>query len=598
MATSPFGFSGTGKQAAPPRPRPQYNPTPGPNASMDDVRTHRLKRLVPQNTWEFFGGQSQHPDAAQANQLRSLVDRPSPMNLPTGPYQGAQDSGFMEQQGQLPGPRPQPQQTYPTSLQGPAPPPSPGLFQKPTAPGQTSTMINPSPETQMGLQMAAAGGLKAQPGPQGTGTYPVTQVNSQNDALRQQVEGYEKRAANRPDAGQNVTLAALGPPKPLDPSRSLAPADMQPRNVSPVNYQDQARTQFGAHLPGYEPIPGMSRPAASSASVGPATQEKVDRIFGAGKKIVVDGQIRNAPGTERNGPGRLSDGSIAWSPVTTRHNKNLSSKEQAAVDAAQAAAAERFGTDAAPGPNQLAQIARDKRAATPQGQAVAANAANRGQQRRERIAMRKNPAVARNIFFADQERQMQGLRNQGAIGVAEQNARGDISRIGGQEALQRERLNIARQQAGLPLAQSPGTPPPTQSPLDENTPTSAEYSRMAPDEKAAVKANLPKATQERLDAQQNRGGFIDRLLGVSPINQPNQAPVVPSAEGLPWFDARSLNQYNPLWRVAGAMVNTPEFNNPNHQAASEIANEDLQDRPGDSPGMKRLKAQLRAKRGL
>ena len=192
---------------------------------------------------------------------------------------------------------------------------------------------------------------------------------------------------------------------------------------------------------------------------------------------------------------------------------------------------------------------------------------------------------------------MQGLRNQGAIGVAEQNARGDISRIGGQEAIQRERLNIARAQAGLPQLQAPGSTPPPQSPLDENVPTQAEYNNLQPDEKEAVKASLPVATRERLDAQQNRGTFLSRLLGFSPINQPNQAPVMTGGVGMQHPLISQVNEYMPWQRAAAAMVNTPEFSNA-LPGSRPIPPADLQDKPGDSPSMKRLKAQQRAKRGL
>lgn len=90
---------------------------------------------------------------------------------------------------------------------------------------------------------------------------------------------------------------------------------------------------------------------------------------------------------------------------------------------------------------------------------VVANAKERRALRQERIAQKKNPGVANRFFGNQQDLAMQGLRNQGALGVAQENAKGDIARNEAQVAHQNAVLGLKRQELGLPGSEAIPTGP-------------------------------------------------------------------------------------------------------------------------------------------
>jgi hypothetical protein len=133
---------------------------------------------------------------------------------------------------------------------------------------------------------------------------------------------------------------------------------------------------------------------------------------------------------------------------------------------------------------------------------VTANAKERRALRQERIAQKANPGVANRFFGNQQELAMQGLRNQGALGVAQENAKGDIARNEALAKFQQAQLAIRAAEAGVPnpLGGPGGTAAPkpaTEAPKGSG----AELAGQPDDVVKATLEGLPPETQKRVLAE-------------------------------------------------------------------------------------------------
>lgn len=264
----------------------------------------------------------------------------------------------------------------------------------------------------------------------GFGLTPPKTIHPQNQNLLDISGGMRaRRSARAANPGPNQTVAGMAPP-PANPLGLRMPPTTQG-----INFQDQARTQFGL------PTSAGSGATPNLMGGGSAFGGAAVRPVG-GRPTFVDAQPVGpyTPPTRSPGIPRL---------------KNRLSPEQLAKNAESTKAARKASFDL--------------RHAN-----VVANAKERRALRQERIAQKKNPQVANRFFGNQQELAMQQLKNQGAIGVAEQNARGEIA---GKEALANFRnaqLDVEKAKAGIMPAQSPTGPAAAPLPgLETSTATSA-----------------------------------------------------------------------------------------------------------------------------
>jgi hypothetical protein len=107
---------------------------------------------------------------------------------------------------------------------------------------------------------------------------------------------------------------------------------------------------------------------------------------------------------------------------------------------------------------------------------------------------KQKPGVANRFFGSQQDLAMQGLRNQGALGVAQENAKGDIARNEAAAKFQQAQLGIKAFEAGMPGAQPQG---PGAAPLPTTT-TGTGQPGAAP---ASPVAQLPPAINQEVREQ-------------------------------------------------------------------------------------------------
>ena len=477
-----------------------------------------------------------------------------------------------------------------------------------------------------GLQMALNGGITAQPGIMGpqssrfpikpagpigqpiplspVGGPPSPGINQPNAAGQYGAVTADARLPGHPGLRQGIDNAQVGPvlaggqayvstPNPISSvggKFGLGQGTMAPLARRPVN------PDLGGGKSGYAYNPNYERPAGSPSSgdyftdnrqgygpYGPAfaaalgnrpkdmtpakklEQKDYDRLFGAGSYKY--DQVRKAF-------------------VPTEEYKSQKRNAQTVSPATLAKDAE--STKAARG----ASLA-DRRAN------VVANAKERRALRQERIAQKKNPQVANRFFGNQQDLAMQEMRNKGAIGVAEQNARGEIARNEAAAKFQNATLGIKAFEAGMP---TPGQEPtgPAAAPIPGLT-TAGNGQNLPP----KVNADLRTAA-----ANGDTDGMKAVLIANGITDEATHNNVIRTLTGNQYFgvplDKRPLIQLSP-----GGGKPSPDFANdpfgfsggrqsplpgamaPPVGLARKPSAQDLQPAAGDNPAQARAKARLK-----
>jgi hypothetical protein len=401
--------------------------------------------------------------------------------------------------------------------------------------------------------------------PQNQGMVDLSnQLNAPPDPNRQPLNPappINTQAYTPPDRFGPTSTVPFGSMPQVPPLAPMAPA-------KPVDYADQARTQF--NLPTSAGSGATPNLAGGGASFGGAAVRPV-----GGRPTFVDAQpntfdFRNRPsypkGVQPRSPGLAGSSGGRTTTPTGKNAAGLTPMQalQSSRDAALA--------DAKSG---NPQTARGK---------VTANAIQRQTERRERIAAKKNPQLASQNRFFSQEQQMQGLRNQGALGVAQENAKGDIARNEAQAALGIAGINARREAEGLkPVGGStPGEAAPS-IPGTEGTPVA--NNRPVQDAVAeAVKNGDPAAAEAALT-----GAGVEKNKARQIVQ--NMAPL-PTPTEKAWNDLVS-QPFSDLGAYALGGFVKPDVPAPARLAPGKLTVDSLQDQEGDNPAQKAARARLR-----
>jgi hypothetical protein len=483
-----------------------------------------------------------------------------------------------------------------------------------------------------GLNLAANGGIQAQPGPMGPpgSRFPVNRVRPGGATNLPDTPGFDPaaRGVNLPDvvggnpgtggktpfavpvanpisgAGQyanavaqnglmnNAQAAGFQSSTGYMPSKTVGGKFGLPAPMEQPFVNRAVNPELGGGKSGYPYNPNYERPAGSPSSgdfftdnrqgygpYGPAMtarlsppkdmtpakvhgQEDYDRLFGAGNYEYDEKRKAFVPTeTYKSQKRNAAPASKPAVPKTTP--SNLASTPKAGTNSKSSSGA----------------LPLEQRRAN-----VVSNAKERRALRQERIAQKQNPGVANRFFGSQQDLAMQGLRNQGALGVAQENAKGDIARNEAQAALGIAGINARREAEGLkPVGGStPGEAAPS-IPGTEGTPVA--NNRPVQDAVAeAVKNGDPAAAEAALT-----GAGVEKNKARQIVQ--NMAPL-PTPTERAWNDLVS-QPFSDLGAYALGGFVKPDVPAPARLAPGKLTVDSLQDQEGDNPAQKAARARLR-----